>query len=136
MNAIATQELTQTWHKLQSYIPIGSIYTEQQYNTAVKTMNQLLDIVQDDETHPLYNLLDTLSILVQVYEENHYPAPNVTGIEVLKFLMVEHGLSLSSFPEIGNESIVSDLLTGKQDLEIKHIRVLAQRFGLSPLTFL
>ncbi len=135
MNIIAIQELTQTWHKLQSIVPVHAIYTESEYNQAIETINRLLDITQDDETHPLYNLLDMLSIFVEDYEEQHHPIPDVTGIDVLKYLMDEHALTLSSFPEIGNEHVVSNLLTGQQALSVGNIRFLSKRFGLSPATF-
>jgi HTH-type transcriptional regulator/antitoxin HigA len=123
-------ELTQTWHKLQA------IYTENEYNQAVGTINRLLDIIQEDENHPLCGLLDMLSVLVQDYEEEHYPTPDVTGVDVLKYLMDEHDLTLSSFPEIGNEFTISNLLAGKQELSVDNIRFLSKQFGLSPATFL
>jgi hypothetical protein len=35
---------------------------EEYYAQATETLDELLDIVGDDESHPLYDLLDTLSI--------------------------------------------------------------------------
>lgn len=136
MSSIATQELAQTWGKLQSLAPVSAIHNERQYNRALETLHRLLDIVGDDENHPLYELLDTLGTLVHTYEETYYPAPAVTGIEVLKYLMEEHQLDSSSLPEIGNEGLVSDLLTGTRDLSVPEIRILSRRFGISPATFI
>jgi HTH-type transcriptional regulator/antitoxin HigA len=62
---------------------VSPIRTEQQYDQAVEKLNALLDIVGDNEAHPLYALLDTLSILIQNYEESHFPEPSVSGIDVL-----------------------------------------------------
>lgn len=132
----ALREFAQAWGELQALVPVSAIHNEQQYERALETLHALLDIVGEDETHPLYELLDTLGTLVHIYEEEHYPGPAATGIDVLKFLMEEHQLSLSSFPEIGNEGEVSELLMGKRELKVSEIRALSKRFGVSPATFI
>ena len=133
---IATQPLTQAWDALRVLVPVFPIRNERQYERALDTLNGLLDIVDDDETHPLYDLLDTLGILIHAYEESHYPAPEVTGIDVLRFLMNEHNLTPANLPELGDASIVSELLIGERPSSVEHIRALSQRFGLSPATFI
>ena len=133
---IATQPLTQAWGTLQTLIPVFPIRNERQYERALDTLSDLLDIVNDDEAHPLYNLLDTLGVLVHAYKEGHYPAPPVSGIDVLGFLMGEHNLTPSDLPELGDASVVSQLLAGERPLSVEHIRALSQRFGLSPATFI
>lgn len=65
---------------------------------------------------------------VHTYEEEHYPAPTVTGVEVFKFLMAEHQLTLSSFPEIGQAEEVSSVLAGERELTVAEIRALSNRF--------
>lgn len=136
MISAATKQIVQDWDTIQSHIPISPIRDEQQYNQAVEKLNELLDIVGDNEAHPLYDILDTLGTLIHDYEENHYPAPAVKGIDVLKSLMEEHQLSPSNLPEIGNEEIVSQVLAGKRELTVKNIRALSRRFGVSPATFI
>jgi HTH-type transcriptional regulator/antitoxin HigA len=133
---VATQQIVQAWDTLQSHIPISPIRNELQYDQAVEKLNELLDIVGDNEAHPLYDILDTLGTLIHAYEESHYPVPTVKGIDVLKFLMEEHQLSPSSLPEIGDEEIVSQLLAGKRELTVENIRALSRRFGVSPATFI
>ncbi len=133
---IATQELTQTWGKLQTLAPVSAIHTEQQYNKALKTLDNLLDMVGDDPHHPLYGLLDTLGTLVHSYEEEHYPVSDAGGIEVLQFLMEEHQLKASDLSEIGSEQDVQKLLNGARDLSVPEIRALSRRFGVSPATFI
>ncbi len=110
--------------------------SDRQYNQAVEKLNELLDIVGDNESHPLYDLLDTLGTLIHAYEENHYPEPAATGKDVLKYVMDEHRLSLSSFLEIGDEKAVAELLAGERDLNVSNIHALSNRFGLSPATFI
>jgi len=63
--------------------------------------------------HPLYDLLDTLGILVHTYEASCYPPPEVTGIDVLKFLMAEQHLIPADLPEVGNAQTITTLLAGE-----------------------
>jgi HTH-type transcriptional regulator/antitoxin HigA len=136
MTTIVTQELARVWNDLQAIVPVTAIHTEPQYEQAIETLHTLLDLVGEDETHPLYELLDTLGTLVHTYEEEHYPAPTVNGVDVFKFLMDEHRLNLSSFPEIGQEEEVSKLLSGKRELKASEIRALSNRFQISPASFI
>lgn len=109
----ALRELAQVWGELQAIVPVVAIHSEQQYERAIEALHALLDTVGEDETHLLYELLDTLGTLIHTYEEEHYPAPAVKGADVLKFLMAEHQLNLSSFPEIGQAEEVRELLSGQ-----------------------
>ena len=136
MISAATKQIVQAWDTIQSHIPISPIRNKEQYDQAVEKLNELLEIVGDNEAHPLYDILDILGTLIHDYEETHHPAPDVNGIDVLKFLMAEHQLSPSNLPEIGDEETVSQLLAGKRELTVKNIRALSRRFGVSPATFI
>lgn len=136
MTANEMQELVEAWGELQALVPMTAIHNEPQYERALETLHTLLDIVGEDESHPLYELLDTLGTLIHTYEEEHYPAPAVTGVDVFKFLMEEHQLNLSSFPEIGQADEVSKLLAGKRELKVSEIRALSNRFRVSPASFI
>jgi HTH-type transcriptional regulator/antitoxin HigA len=80
--------------------------------------------------------LDTLGTLIYAYEEQHHPMPQVSGAEMLRFLMEEHRLTQSELPEVGSQGVVSEILGGKRELNLRQIRVLAKRFGVSPAVFL
>jgi len=115
--------------------PLLSIRNEREYNTAVKRLNELLDEIGDKEAHPLYGFLDTLGSLVHLYEEEHYPIPEATGVDVLRFLMDEHELTQSELPEIGSQGVVSEVLNGKRELNVRQVRALAKRFKVSAAVF-
>jgi HTH-type transcriptional regulator/antitoxin HigA len=55
---------------------------------------------------------------------------------MLRFLMEEHSLKQSDLPEIGSQSLVSEILSGKRELNVRQIRALAKRFGVSPAAFI
>ena len=119
----------------ESIAPLLIIRNEREYNAAVKRMNELLDEIGTNEKHPLYSLLDTLGTLIHVYEEEHFPIPDATGSDVLRFLMDEHGLTQSDLPEVGSQGVVSEVLSGKRELNVRQIRALAEKFKVSPAAF-
>ena len=129
---LVNKELEVHWANIA---PLLTIRNEREYNAAIKRLNELLDEIGDNEKHPLYSLLDTLGTLIHAYEEEHYPIPDVTGAEVLRFLLEEHGLTQSDLPEVGSQGVVSEILSGKRELNVRQIRSLAQRFGVSSAVF-
>ncbi len=116
--------------------PILSIRNEREYGRAIKQMHELIDEIGDDERHPLYGLLDTLGTVIHAYEETHHPLPNVSGAQMLRYLMEEHGLKQADMREIGSQGVVSEILSGRRELNTRQIRALAKRFGVSPAVFL
>ncbi len=116
--------------------PLLTIRTEREYEAAIKRLNALLDEVGDNERHPLFSFVDTLGTLIHVYEEAHYPLPEASGVEVLKFFMEEHGLKQTDLADIGSQGVVSEILNGKRELNVRQIRLLAKRFHVSPSVFI
>jgi HTH-type transcriptional regulator/antitoxin HigA len=130
---VKSPELQQHWTALR---PLLSIRNEHEYDQAAEWLNHLLDEVGTNEQHPLYTLLDTLGTLLHAYEEQHHPIPECSGVEVLRFLMEEHALTQSDLPEVGSQGVVSDILRGKRELNLRQIRALAKRFHVSPAVFI
>ena len=50
--------------------------------------------------------------------------------------MDQHELKQSDLPEIGSQGVVSEILTGKRELNVRQVRALAQRFSVSAATFI
>ena len=48
----------------------------------------------------------------------------------LAFLMEQHGLRQSDLPEVGAQSVVSAVLSGKRELNLRQTQALARRFGV------
>jgi HTH-type transcriptional regulator/antitoxin HigA len=130
--SLATRDLQRHWSAIE---PLLSIRDEDEYDQAVERLNRLLDEVGADERHPLYGLLDTLGTLLHAYEERHHPVPDSSGPDVLRYLMEEHDLTQSDLPEVGSQGVVSDILRGKRELNVRQIRGLARRFHVSPAVF-
>ena len=119
----------------ESYEPLLAIRNEREYDAAVEKVNALVDEVGDNPKDPRNRLLDTLSILIEAYDQEHYPIPDTSGVEMLKFLMEQHGLTQGDLPEIGSQGVVSEILRGKRDLNVRQIAALSKRFGLPPDVF-
>jgi len=116
--------------------PVLTVRTKADYDRAVTRLNELLDEVGNDATHPLYGLMDTLGTLVHAYEVEHVEMPQASGVDALQYLMEEHSLTQSDLPEVGSQGVVSEILRGKRRLNIRQIRALSERFGVSPAVFI
>ena len=79
--------------------------------------------------------MDTLGTLIEAYEEEHHPVPASSGADMLRHLMEEHSQQ-SDLSEIGSQGVVSEVLNGKRDLNIRQVRALAKRFHVSPAVFI
>jgi HTH-type transcriptional regulator/antitoxin HigA len=108
---------------------------EEDYDALVEALDELLAIVGDDEDHPLASLAAHMGDMLLAYDEAHRPLPRASGVEVLRYLMQEHGLTQADLPEVGAQSVISEILGGKRQLNVRHIRALSERFGVSADVF-
>ncbi len=128
------QTISKDWAKLANVLAMPQ--SEIEYQQRLTLLNELLDEVGEDENHPLIDLVDTLGTLIEAYEEEHYPIPQTTPVEVLKFLMEEHALKQSDLKsELGSQGVVSEILNGKRQLNARQIKALSDRFHVSTAVF-
>ncbi len=116
--------------------PVLMIRNEEEYDQAVERLNALIDEIGTNEEHPLYNLLETLGTLIEVYESEHYPVANCSGNEILAYLMEEYGLTVFDLPEIGTPQIIENILSKNQGLTFHQIQQLAERFNVNHQVFM
>ena len=114
---------------------LSEITDEADYDRRVAMMDHLLDRASDLEDDPRADLASHIGDLVEAYDERSRPMPVSGSREVLRYLMAEHGLTQSDLPEIGGQSVVSEILAGKRDLNWRQVRALADRFGISTDAF-
>ena len=107
------------------------IHDKVAYDNAVEVVHALaghkLNHDQDD-------YLAIMAKLVEDYERENVPEPKqVKGIEALKFLLEENGLTAADLGDlIGvNRSVAYRVLKGARNLTADHIRKLATRFSVS-----
>lgn len=137
MNAIIDiQKLLPAWEQFRAATDISPIRDEAHYTRMTLMLESLLDEAGGDERHSIMGLVDIVGDLIEDYETEQCPVPETTGIEALKFLMEQHGLKQGDLKEIGSQGVVSEILTGKRELNVRQVRALSERFGVSTATFL
>ena len=107
-----------------------------EYDRLVEAMDQILRLVGEDEDHPLAILASRMGDLIEVYDETHRPMPQVTGAAALRSIMDERGLGQGDLPEVGSQSVISEILSGKRRINIRQARALSARFAFPAEMFL
>jgi len=115
---------------------VTTLRTEEQYDKAVKLLDQLIDKVSEKPNDTLESLIDILGTLIEDYENRHVPEPVGDPISSLKHFMEEHNLKQSDLSEIGSQGVVSEILNGKRTLNVAQIKALSKRFTVSPAVFI
>lgn len=129
-------DLQHAWQQLNQTAHIAPIRDEVHYDKMLQLADSLVDVIGNAEQHPLLDLLDLISELIRSYDAEHYTVPDASPRKVLAFLMEQHGLTQSDLPEVGNQSVVSMLLSGTRHLNVRQINALSKRFGVKPGVFL
>jgi HTH-type transcriptional regulator/antitoxin HigA len=53
-------------------------FNETDYEEAVQLLDSLIDHVGEDQSDPLASLMETISVLIEKYEDDHIP--EITGL--------------------------------------------------------
>jgi len=128
------EEISKLWPNIENIFSIP--HTEEGYNRLVQLLDGVIDEVGDDESHPLASLMETLGSLIESYEAQNIPGIEGNPIDTLKALMAEHDLKQSDLPEIAGQGVISEILTGKRQLNVRQIKLLSKRFNVSPVVFM
>lgn len=103
--------------------------TEADYRAALKRLEEIFDALPGT---PESDELDILGLLVDDYENKHYPIETPDPIEAIKIRMEEmHLKQVDLIQEIGGKSRVSEVLNRKRRLNLEMIRKLTTRLNLS-----
>jgi HTH-type transcriptional regulator/antitoxin HigA len=82
------------------------------------------------------NFAELLTLLIEAYEEKHHSIRSASPVEVLQELLLANDLRQKDLvPQLGSESVVSEILSGKRELNKNHIEKLSKRFNVSPEVF-
>jgi HTH-type transcriptional regulator/antitoxin HigA len=119
--------------------PLRTIESEKDHKIALsvveKIMNFLVSEKNPDEGIRIY--LKTLSDLISDYEDSKFKSGSVSGKDMLVYLMDLQGLNQSDLAkEVGGQPIVSKILKGERELNLRQIKALAKRFKVSPEVFI
>lgn len=117
--------------EVASPTPITSARQHEEY---LSVLDKLAN--NDSPTGEEEKYAEVLIALIEAYEEEHHAIPDASPLGVLRALMDAHDLRQKDLaPIFGSESIVSEVLHKKRDLNKSHIEKLSKRFNVSPAVF-
>ena len=123
---------------LVAEMPPRPIRDEIDYRNTIEMLDRLTSLATMTKGQADY--LETLAVLVDAYEAEHHAidASSITPLHVLKHLIEQQGMNGSQLGELlgGNRSLGGKILRGERQLSKAHVRVLAERFKVSPGLFL
>jgi len=103
--------------------------TEKDYQQALENLETVFDSPEGTEES---DRADLLALLIDDYENRHYPIEAPDPIEAIKIRMEELQLKQVDLAgEFGGVNRVSEILNRKRRLTVEMIRRLAPRLGLS-----
>ncbi len=107
---------------------IKVIKTEDDYQQALKRLEVIFDAPIDS---PEGDEAEILSILIEKFEDEHYPIGPPDPIEAIKFRMEQMGMKKSDLANIiGYKSRVSEIFSGKRKLTLQMIRKLHEKLKI------
>lgn len=118
---------------LASEVP-QPIHTPADHEKYLERVEDLLDRESRSEAEDRY--LELLTILIDRYEEENESIDAPDPLTALKELMAANGVTQAELSKlIGSSGVTSMILSGQRDLSKAQIKLLAQRFKVSPALF-
>lgn len=107
---------------------IKVIKTEEDYNKALKRLEVIFDAPVNT---PEGDEAELLGILIEKYEDEHYPIEAPDPIEAIKFRMEQMDMDKKDLAKvIGYKSRVTEIFTRKRKLNLKMIRKLHEKMNI------
>ncbi len=123
-----------TYMKLIQAFPPRPIKSEAEYAAVQARVDALVD--KGELTADEGDYLSLLGMLIERYEADHDPIPELRGVALVKALMAEGDLRQRDLvPIFKTESITSAVLNGHRQLTVEHIDKLAHFFDLPHALF-
>jgi HTH-type transcriptional regulator/antitoxin HigA len=134
---LATGDITHAWGRLHAALGLsGPIRDEAHYVRLVEFAESLADTLPDDANDPTWGLVSLIADRISEYEARVHPAAELPPHEALRELMTEWGIRQGDLPEVGTQSVVSEILSGKRALNLRQIKALAARFHVPVTVFI
>ena len=119
--------MTKLTHKTFD-MTVKPIKTNQEYNLALKSLNEVFDA---EENTPQGNEAEILVLLIENYEEKRYPIPELDPIDAIKERMSQLDLKQKDLIGIiGTKSQVSEILNRKKRMTVEMIRNVESKLKL------
>ena len=104
------------------------IKSEEEYNSVLFRIEELMDV---EPGTPEGDELELLFLLAENYELKNFPITNPEPLEVLKFYIEQRGLKQKDLVGIiGDKTLVSKVLKGERDLNLRMIKSLHDKMNI------
>lgn len=141
MTNLALKESYQSFSELAA--PYLHISDNESYEQALELIEELFEEVEDNNNDHFNGLISLLGQAIAHYEEGiealeifeKQSDDQAADIVMLRVLIEQHQLGVASFPEIGDKSHISRILSGERNLTKRHIALLSKRFNINPSLF-
>jgi HTH-type transcriptional regulator/antitoxin HigA len=110
--------------------PIRLLHTEAEYDAAVAEYETWFDDEPQPGT-PDGDRFELLGLVIARYEEGRFPTPQAHPLDVLRFAMDQQGRSQADLAQLlGSRSRASEILSGRRDLTLPQIRLMAKAWRI------
>jgi HTH-type transcriptional regulator/antitoxin HigA len=110
-------------------VTVKPIRTEKDYEQALKRMEEIFHAEEGTQEG---DEAEVMMLLIEKYEEKHFPLEDPDPIEAIKFMMEKNGLKQKDLAKIiGYKSRVSEILSRKRKLNLEMIRSLHENLHIS-----
>ena len=106
------------------------------YETLLENLRDAMTLVENRPKSPLAGLIKAMTIAAQDYENSQMLEQQGGALLALRYLIKLHGIKQSELKEVGSQGVVSEILSGKRTLTLRHVKELAKKFKVSPNVFI
>ena len=137
-NIFEINKIEPVWQSFKNTTNIKVPHSEKEYDNLVVIMNNLLDIIGNNQSHPLFDLLELAGQLVEDFENKNIKIEDATPIQCLKYLMEENNINQIELAKELNitQPTISRILTGERKISIKQAKALSNKFNVGLEVFI
>lgn len=130
-----TKSVGESYFRLNARFPITRIRNDRHLAQAESVVAELLR-KKCDRGEKTY--LETLSDLMESYEDHAHPIPDITPSQFLKSLLESNRMPVSELASRTglSTSVINAMIEGKRPFTVDHLETIANEFGLPASAFL
>jgi HTH-type transcriptional regulator/antitoxin HigA len=120
------------WASVNAALGLATpVRDEKHYTELLAFVEECFEKFGNDEHHPVFALVDLVAERIKDYEYRTHPWPDTsTPATMLKFLMDQHGIKQKDLADIGTQGVVSEILSGKRQINLRQAKALSLRFSV------
>ena len=129
---MSVSELLTSWETINTALGLaGPVRDEAHYSELLAFVDEVFSEFGSNDQHPIFALVSLVAERIRDYEARAHPWPdNTTPAARLAFLMESHQLNQKDLPEVATQSVISEILTGKRQINLRQAKALSTRFGV------